>query len=497
MNIYNLDIKSNNMGVYFGSEQLEMLTIVQCQTYAELISFIKNCWQLKGIYSEEDFEKFKTQNLEQLKRKVFKSYQDTLVAHNSVKEVVLDNALAHLNIKREDALVIKRAYNNKNDEIIQYIREYIKNRYPKNYEEIFKQAHRFVSLERDQNKISNLYDEFVLINNNLNLFNTLLIGSGKPEVVINEFMEQENKFDFYFVKRDLDYALKNNKHVRLHSLLTKGATESLFTNKSKEEILKTLSAYVKEMIDFINEYNSNHKLSDGTPVIQAVDLFNEIVSFDKNKQGEYENIWLTKYGITFQDICDVFKYAKEHKHEGVSYLYNEPFLEDSKRREKVLAVLQSINSLSNNLIDTLGSQMHITFGTSNEQIQDCFNDFKKLQETYGLKIQITEFDLSLGERETLKTIGDNPQISYDEVYAAKKERIEMISNIINNSQVKLSGVSYWSLTDNIDCNLERVRTNLLKKGIINNINQVPTVCGGLIPTYKNNTLIMDDAIYKK
>ena len=64
----------------------------------------------------------------------------------------------------------------------------------------------------------------------------------------------------------------------------------------------------------------------------------------------------------------------------------------------------------------------------------------------------------------------------------KRDKIDIISTIINSSGIKLNGVSYWSLTDNIDCNLERVRTNLLNKGIISDISQVPTVCGGLIPT---------------
>lgn len=334
--------------------------------------------------------------------------------------------------------------------------------------------------------MSNLYDEFVSINKNLSMFDTLLVGSGKPEVVINDFFEKDNKdhFDFYYAKRDLDFALRNNKHVRFHSLLTKGACEFLFVERTKEEILETLTNYVKATIDFINEYNSTHKLIDNSPVINSIDLFNEIVSFDKNAEEEYENIWEVKYGISIQDICNVFEYAKEHKTLGISYLYNEPFLEDTKRRKKVFEVLQSINSISNNLIDTLGSQMHITFKTSDNEIRECFRDFKFLQDTKDINIQITEFDLSLSERETLKTIGDNPEFSYEQVYAIKKQRIDNISSIINNSNVRLNGVSYWSLTDNIDCNLERVRTNLLKKGIISNINQVPTTCGGLIPTYK-------------
>ena len=74
----------------------------------------------------------------------------------------------------------------------------------------------------------------------------------------------------------------------------------------------------------------------------------------------------------------------------------------------------------------------------------------------------------------------------------KRDRINSISSIINNSGVKLNGISYWSLTDNVDCNLERVRTKLLSKGIISDIGQVPTVCGGLIPTSLQYTNLYND-----
>lgn len=50
--------------------------------------------------------------------------------------------------------------------------------------------------------------------------------------------------------------------------------------------------------------------------------------------------------------------------------------------------------------------------------------------------------------------------------------------------MRLDGISYWSLTDGIDCNLERIRTNYLLDESITDIKQIPTVCGGLFPTYK-------------
>lgn len=48
------------------------------------------------------------------------------------------------------------------------------------------------------------------------------------------------------------------------------------------------------------------------------------------------------------------------------------------------------------------------------------------------------------------------------------------------------GISYWSLTDGIDCNLERIRSNALMTHQISNVNEIPTVCGGFIPTHRES-----------
>ena len=241
--------------------------------------------------------------------------------------------------------------------------------------------------------------------------------------------------------------------------------------------------YVKESIDFINNYNLNHKIIVGgkeEPIINAIDLFNEIVSFDKNEHGEYYNIWEEKYGITLPELMDCFKYALDNKPKGVSYLYNEPFLENDERRHKVFEILKQMTP---GLIDTLGSQMHITITQDTDSIKRCFADFKILQDN-GMKIQITEFDMSLGRLYVQRVFGPNADVSLEQVYQTKEHKISEISKIINDSGVALSGVSYWSLTDEIDCNLERIRSDALSNHQISNIEEIPTACGGLIPTHK-------------
>lgn len=241
MELYTLNVSSDNIGGYFSSEQLEMLSIIQWQTYEDIIAFVCQCRQLNGVFSKEELQNFINRDLEQLKRFVFKSYQDTLVPHNSDKMTVLNNTLYRVGLSEEEIDVIRRTYaQEKSPERIKCISGYIQERHPNDYEEIFRQAHRFISTERDQNKNSDLYDEFVFINNKLGMFDTLLIGSGKPEAIINDLVNEDNKdrFDFYFAKRDLEFAVKNNKHVRFHSFLTKGACDQLFAGRTKKEYLR-------------------------------------------------------------------------------------------------------------------------------------------------------------------------------------------------------------------------------------------------------------------
>lgn len=463
MDNYSLNVDSPIKGGYFSSEQIDLLSIIQCQSIDELIRFILNCDQINRVNGI--FESINGMDLESAKRSIFKSYQNSMVYHDQGLDASRMNRFNYLRITSEEELM-----------------SVIDKSHPRS-QEILSLNHHFISEEWDQTK-SISYEEMETLNSQLPLFNSMLIGSGKIYKVINKYdTNKDTKYDFYFAKRDLDFAYKNGKQVRFHSLLVKDDGK-IFNEKSKEEIMDIIKEYVKQSIDFINDYNSSHKININDKeeaVINAVDLFNEIVSFDKNEKGEYYNIWEQKYGISLPELMSCFEYALVNKPEGVNYLYNEPFLEDDQRRQKVFETLAQTTP---GLIDTLGSQMHITITQDIDSIRRCFADFKKLQESTGKKIQITEFDMCLGRSDVPRVFGTNADISLERVYQEKDKKISEISSAINESGVKLSGVSYWSLTDGIDCNLERIRSNALSNHQISNVNEIPTVCGGLIPTHK-------------
>ena len=231
MDVNSLQVNTNIIGGYFSAEQIDLLSIIQCKDSSELIDFIIHCDQIKHNYSKEDLENLITLPLDDFKKRVLKSYQDTMVFHDADRETKIENKLRHCGIQKNDIDIIKNAVSNNSTEIMSWLREFIKNKYPTNYEEIFDMSHHFVSTERDQLKTDDLYEEMVLLNSNLDSFNSMLIGSGRIYNVVNDLYDENNpdkRFDFYFAKRDLDFAYRNGKQVRYHSLLVKDGMESLF-----------------------------------------------------------------------------------------------------------------------------------------------------------------------------------------------------------------------------------------------------------------------------
>ena len=163
--------------------------------------------------------------------------------------------------------------------------------------------------------------------------------------------------------------------IRYHTLLDKQTRNENLRGRPKDEVLGELQEYVQKSIDFVAKYNENHKIN-GKGVISSVDLFNEIVSFE----DPYRNMWEELYGISTEELVSVFQYALENKPDGVTYVYNEPFLENPERRQVVIEQLSEINELAPGLIDTIGNQMHIEMTQNLDDIRHCFGDLKKLEQ---------------------------------------------------------------------------------------------------------------------
>ena len=476
MQEFPLNLESTINGIYLNTETIELLSIIQCKNIEELKDFAINCSQLS--ISEEDLTSWNDNDIEHIKRNLVEQYKSTLVPmEQSIKDrrSVLELALKHSGITYDEVDLYISVFQNDGYE---GIKKKLKEEHPESYDIFTEKAHRFIGIEREQMK-SITYEELSGLNDILSKYNTILIGAGRYYDVTKKMYDEQilymKKYDFYYAQRGLNFCYKNGMYARYHTLLDKQTMEEHLIGRQKEDVLVELQEYVKKSIDFISKYNEEHKIN-GKGVICSVDLFNEIISFDE----PYRNMWQELYGISNEELVSIFQYALENKPDGVTYVYNEPFLENPERRQVVIEQLSRINELAPGLIDTIGTQMHIEMTQNIDDIRHCFEDLKKLKQL-GIGTQITEFDMCLPERfmfdengkihseqelvELINSKMSKSGITIGSIAEFKAMRINEISKTIGETGIQLDGITYWSISDTLDHNLERTNRKTYEQAL--------------------------------
>ena len=127
MDVNNLQVNTNIVGGYFSSEQIDLLSIIRCNTKEELVSFVNNCIQINDQLKSEDlYAMIEKEGLEIAKKEVFKAYQNSLAFHDAPLEVIIENSLNHLGIEENDVENIMKGISNLSlREAIGYINKYI------------------------------------------------------------------------------------------------------------------------------------------------------------------------------------------------------------------------------------------------------------------------------------------------------------------------------------------------------------------------------------
>lgn len=476
MQEFSLELESPINGIYLNSETIELLSIIQCENIEELKDFAINCSQLN--ISEEDLTSWNGNDIENIKRMLVEQYKSTIIPmEQSIKNRrnVLESVLKHSGINDDEVDAYISVLQNDGYE---GIKKKLKIEHPESYDIFTEKAHRFIATERDQ-MTSITYEELFGINDILSNHNTILIGAGRYYDITKKMYDEDipnmEKYDFYYAQRGLDFCNKNGMYARYHTLLDKQTMEDHLIGKEKESVLKELQEYVKKSIDFISKYNEEHKIN-GKGLIRSVDLFNEIISFNE----PYKNMWQELYEISNEELVSTFQYALENKPDELTYVYNEPFLENPERRKAVIKQLSQINELAPGLIDTIGTQMHIEMTQNTDDIRNCFEDLKRL-EKLGIGTQITEFDMCLPERfmfdengkirsekdlvEIINSKISKSGITIESIAELKSMRMNEISNAIEETEIQLDGITYWSINDILDHNLERTNRKTYEQGL--------------------------------
>ena len=478
MQKFSLELEAPIKGIYLNTETIDLLSIIQCKKIDELKDFARNCPQIN--ISEEDLNNWDESNIEDIKRNLVEQYKDSLVPmEQSIKnpESIIKSTSEHCGVTADEIDSYISVFQNEGYEGIKHK---LKADHPENYAVFAEKAHRFIGVERDQMQ-SVTYEELSGINDILSAHNTILIASGCycdiADKMYDEQIQGMKKYDFDYFQRSLDFCYKNGMYVRYHALLDKHTLQDM-AGKNKDDVKKELEDYVRQSIDFISNYNEEHKIN-GKGVISSVDLFNEIISFDE----PYKNIWEETFGISTEELMEVFQYALDNKPDGITYVYNEPFLENPQRRQ---VVIEQLSKFTPGLIDTIGTQMHIEMTLNNQNtadIRQSFEDFKKLEDL-GIGTQITEFDMCLpekfmfeengkilSEKDLVELINGNSDFTVENISKFKKMKIGEISKAIEETGIHLDGITYWSISDTLDHNLERTNRKTYEQNLPRDIAQ--------------------------
>lgn len=263
--------------------------------------------------------------------------------------------------------------------------------------------------------------------NSLTPENAMKMGPIHPE---------ENKYYWKDADSIAEFAQRHRLKVRGHNLCWHSQTpEWMFvdiTGKtvSKEILLQRLKSHITTVV---NRYKGK---------IYAWDVVNEAVS---DKPGEYlrTSEWLNICGEEY--IAKAFQYAHEADPD-VLLFYNDYNEINAVKREKIYKLVKDLKD-AGIPVHGIGLQGHWAVNEpTKEQLDSTIKRFTEL----GLKVQITELDISVYPKEHNARVR-RPEDA-DDKYTKEKERqqmemYEMCFELFRKYRSVVTGVTFWNVSD--------------------------------------------------
>lgn len=456
---FGLDVNSKYKGIYLGRTQIDLMMITEVKSFAQLQAFINECEQID--YSEIYLQELRKKSLETAKKQVFEDYRSTLIGTSDLKRdptIILRKKLTRLGLTYDDIEKVIALYQSKN---IEKTAHYIIENSQFNLEEIVQKNFKINVFDNDDVKCSS-YEEMASLAQRLKEFDRVIITIGEYSSVMCN-----GKFNPYHIRRSLDFCKNHNIHARYHSLLSQ-ETLNNFSENNKEEIKAKLHQYILESINYINAYNAENNLEDGMPLINAIDIFDELINLKKDKSSSvgYYNIWENK-GLTIEDLVDILSPAIENKDPKIAYIYNETFVETPEKRRIQLNLATQIQNLAPTLIDTFGTKMHISTEHKTKTIENTLSDLKRFSDETGIKLAITEFAMYVPEKTLnyLTSLGLTKKETTNIANHIKQTKLATISEIAKKLAIDFDEISYWSATDSMDHDKKSQGANTLYGGL--------------------------------
>ncbi len=486
-----LSVGQKNTSLYLSTQQIDLLLLVNVNSPEALIEYVQNCVQLNGFTLGDINE----ENLEEKKREVFAAYLNSYIPYKDLvvregfteKDSLNRRILFSLN-KNLPQEYISGAVTALNVDgelgLVRYLSTI------PNGEKYLRDIGRFISLDFE-NIQGVTYDEIVGLDELIKRDSTIVsIVSISPTYSLSMHYDSDGvkKFDPYFADRALAYCKITDKHMRYNSLFSRLAAMDLY-NKGydKETVMQLMSTFADGFFGYLSEHDET--LKNGSRLIDCVQVFSELLRYEPGqKDGKNTGmVWQEYFGMTMEDLFSIiFKDGKSRVPDGVDVMYNETALEEGvERLESCDSIIRDIYRVAPGFVNVFGNQLHVYDSLlQNENIHmlhESAEFMKRVQNDYGIKIQITEHDLNIS--------GDmvrNCQrygVSMEYIRLLKKKYQQMVSNVLLSYDLDIDTVDYWSIFDKVDHNLRRDIEGRIKRG--ESIQGIDSLHAGLLPEGSN------------
>lgn len=247
---------------------------------------------------------------------------------------------------------------------------------------------------------------------------------------------KENEYNWKDADSIVAFAQRNHLRVRGHNLCWHNqAPQWMFVDSSgktvtKEVLLQRLKDHITTVV---NRYKGK---------VYAWDVVNEAIS---DKPGEYlrNSQWLQICGEEY--IAKAFQWAHEADPKAVLF-YNDYNEINAMKREKMYRLVKSLKD-SGVPIGGIGLQGHWAVNEpSKGQLDSTIKRFADL----GLKVQITELDISVYPKEHVAR--ERRTEDADTTFTPEKEQkqVEVYKNcfeVFRKYRNMISGITFWNVSD--------------------------------------------------
>lgn len=505
-----LSLNTDKNGIFLSPQQIDLLMITEVQTSEELKNYVESCGQFPNISIEDIIPNFNLLDIEKAKEKLFEEYKKSIVSYlEETKMTNKDKARIKLEKMGIDGEELNDYLEKVSEERIDDVFQILGQKYGNDF---ITKINRFMTYDYDNVKGVS-YDEMKSLSSLIqrdDSIDTIVIATGTFNNSIYSSLNGK-VFEPYFTNRALQYCVSHDIHMRYHAIFDQNYVEQLLKQgkgiQDHDQILAEMKLFVQLSMQYIEQ--NNRQLSNGSMLINEVEIFNELVERNKeNKNEPYQMIWEKYFGITLEELVTCFDNIK--KPSGVEFMYNETTLTESTfKRQKVEEILDRIIMTNPNLIDRFGDQMHLSdenvmTETDRNNLLETTQMIRRIQDKKiyvgkkekHIKTECTEHDFHFSKLflEKIDKLKQNGQ-SVDLWYIKRKMQDYISSTYISNG-VNFDRSTYWTLFGKNDHNLVRANRSIVRDNqerIKNSKKEKPlitTMSAGLVPDGKDFTDII-------